>query len=307
LLSHPRWDHVRSTKVDQLLESTQHLSRTRPILEDDLAAAIGALKESTAAIEKHIDVLQRHQDFQLPDTLKRLPRRFGRTTLDLVHSSGLKDALELQQLRFAVSRSNLTKHYIICIKIKLLTMQLGEETEAFASSLQSASEDASHVRSTTRGHLAQLLHEDDRKLDALQKLVLPCRGGLDGEIGSNQRASRLVQKLVDFTCEEIRCRLDRIYQEQLREPVSHENGIEDGLSMQEVSLKGDLETLYAEIRDVVAMSVSQEFEHPLLNSQRENWRRHKASENLAHQSVSHLITVRPSSLTIADTLCTSTV
>lgn len=113
LLSYPRWDHVRSTKVDQLLESTQHLLRTRPVLEDDLAAAIGALKESTAAIEKHIDVLQRHQDYQLPDTLKRLPRR---TTLDLVHSSERKDALELQQLRFAVGPSNLTRHYIICIK-----------------------------------------------------------------------------------------------------------------------------------------------------------------------------------------------
>jgi hypothetical protein len=108
LLSHPRWDHVRSTKVDQLLEFTQHLLRTRPVLEDDLAAAIGTLKESTAAIEKHIDVLQRHQNFQLPDTFKRLPRRFGRTTLDLVHSSGRKDALELQQLQFAVSPSNLT-------------------------------------------------------------------------------------------------------------------------------------------------------------------------------------------------------
>jgi len=109
LLSHPRWDHVRSIKVDQLLESTQHLSRTRPVLEDDLAAAIGALKESTAAIEKHIDVLQHHQDYQLPDTLKRLPRRFGRTTLDLVHSNGRRDALELQQLQFAVSPSNLTR------------------------------------------------------------------------------------------------------------------------------------------------------------------------------------------------------
>jgi len=137
--------------------------------------------------------------------------------------------------------------------------------------------------------------------------VLPCAGGQTGEIGSNQRAPRLVEKLIDFTCEEIRCRLDRIYLEQLHEPVSHENGIEDGLSMQEVSLKADLETLYAEIRDVVAMAVAQEFEHPLLNSRRENWRRHKASEDLAHQSVSHLITVRPSGLTIADTLHTGRV
>ena len=116
LLSHLRWDHVRSTKVDQLLESHQHLSRTRPVLEDDLAAAIRALRESTATIEKHIDVWQRHQDYQLPNTLKRLPRQFERTTLDLVNLSGRKDALELQQLRFAVSPSNLAKHYVICIQ-----------------------------------------------------------------------------------------------------------------------------------------------------------------------------------------------
>ena len=85
-------------------------------MEDDLVAAIRALRESTAAIEKHIDVLQRHQDYQLPNTLKRLPRRFERTTLDLVDSSGRKDALELQQLRFTVSPSNLTRHYVTCIK-----------------------------------------------------------------------------------------------------------------------------------------------------------------------------------------------
>jgi hypothetical protein len=116
LLSHPRWDHVRSTKVDQLLQSSQHLSRTRPVLEDDLAAAIRALKESTATVGKYVDVLQRHQDYRLPDRLKRLPCRFERTTLDLVDSKGRKDALELQQLRFAVSPSNLARHYIICIK-----------------------------------------------------------------------------------------------------------------------------------------------------------------------------------------------
>jgi hypothetical protein len=186
-------------------------------------------------------------------------------------------------------------------------MQLGDEEEAFESSLQLASEDASHMRNTIGGHLTQRLHEDDRKLDALQKLMLPYGGGIDPEIDSNQKASRLAEKLVGFSCEEIRCRLDRIYLEQLREPVNHEGGTEDGLSIQEVSLKADLETLYAEIRDVVAMAVSQEFEHPLLNSRRENWRRHKASEDLAHQSVSHLITVRPSGLTIADTLHTGRV
>jgi hypothetical protein len=176
-------------------------------------------------------------------------------------------------------------------------MQLGEETEALASSVKLASEDALHVKNTTGGHLAQRLHEDDQKLDALQKLMLPRGGGVDSEIDSNQKASRLVKKLVDFTCEEIRCRLDRIYLEQLRQPVNHGSGVDDGLSMQEASLKGDLETLYAEIRDVVAISVSQEFERPLLNSQREDSQRHKTFEDRAYQSVSHLITVRPLGLT----------
>jgi hypothetical protein len=102
-LRNPRWDHVRSTKFDQPLAANQHVSRIRPLLEDDLVAIIATLHESTAAVEKQTDSFQRHRDDQLLDTSKRQPRTFERTKRDLIGPIRRKDALELQQLWFAVS------------------------------------------------------------------------------------------------------------------------------------------------------------------------------------------------------------
>jgi hypothetical protein len=70
-----------------------------------LVAAIAALKESTATIEKQADSLQRHREHQLRDTFKCQPRGCERTTQHLIDPIGRKDALEFQQLRFAVSAS----------------------------------------------------------------------------------------------------------------------------------------------------------------------------------------------------------
>ena len=149
--------------------------------------------------------------------------------------------------------------------------------------------------------LAQRLHDDDQTLDALQKLALP-RGTVPNcEVDSDWKASRLAEKLVDFTCEATRCRLDRIYLEQLREAVDPENGVEESPSMQENSSKSDLDTLYAEIRDVVAMAFSHELEYPLLNSRQKDWQRQIASEDMANQSVSYSDPCSIFHLTIADT------
>jgi hypothetical protein len=104
---HPRLGHVRPTQIDQPLAANHHVCKTRPLLKDDLVAAIAVLKESTAAIEKQANLVRRHGKHPLLDTFKRPPRRLERTTQELVGPIGRKDALELQQLRFAVSAENL--------------------------------------------------------------------------------------------------------------------------------------------------------------------------------------------------------
>jgi hypothetical protein len=144
------------------------------------------------------------------------------------------------------------------------------------------------IRKRTEQQLAQHLQDDDRELDALQTLALPRGAVADSEIDSDWKASRLVKRLVDLTCEETQCRLDRIYLEQLHGPPKRENDIRDGPSDEESSLKSDLDSLYAEIRDVVAMSVANEFEYPLLKSSQEDRQRQCVAEDLANQSVSYL-------------------
>jgi hypothetical protein len=65
------------------------------------------LKKSTAAIQRQADLVRRHREHQLLDTLKRQPRGLERTTQALVSPIGRKDSLELQQLRFAVRAKDL--------------------------------------------------------------------------------------------------------------------------------------------------------------------------------------------------------
>ena len=236
------------------------------MLEDDLATVIAELKESTAATQKQVDLLQRHRERRLQETSERLPRGSGRTSGDSVGHIGRKDVLALQQLRLA----------------------LGEARDALTSTFHSASEEALQTNKATGRRLVQLLHDDDEKLKALQKLALPSDVVPGTEIDSNQRTSRLIGKLVDFTCKETKFRLDRVYLERLHEHAEHENDFEETAGTQEILLKSDLDTLYAEIPDVVAMSVSQELEYPLRNSRLEDLRRQRMSQNLASQCVCYI-------------------
>jgi hypothetical protein len=96
----PRWNHVCSAKLEPSLAANQHLCRTRPLLEEELAAAIATLKESTTAIERHVESLE---GLQLPHLFKRKPDRRERAAQDLVTSIGRKDGLEFQRLWFSVS------------------------------------------------------------------------------------------------------------------------------------------------------------------------------------------------------------
>ena len=266
VLRHPRWDHVRSINIDQIVGTNHRVATTRPLLEDDLVTVIAELKSSTAAIQKQADLLRRHREQRLRNTSQRLPRRSGRPPGDSDGHIGRKDVLALQQLRLA----------------------LGEAKDALTSCFQSASEEALHTKKATERRLVQLLHDDDQKLKALQKLALPSDAVPGTEIDSNQRTSCLFSKLVGFTCEEIKFRLDRIYLEQLHGYAAHENDFEEAAGTQEISLKSDLDTLYTEIRDVVAISVSQELEYPIRNSRLEDSRRQRTSQNLAGQCVSYI-------------------
>ena len=134
--------------------------------------------------------------------------------------------------------------------------------------------DVVQIKETKERQLTELLRHHDQVFHSLQKLAPPRGAVAASEMGSDLKSLQLVKILVKLTCEEMHCRLDRIYLEQLHRPLGQEYGVEECPSDQEVSLKSDLDSLYAEIRDVVAMSLAQEFELPLIKSQQDD-RRHQ--------------------------------
>ena len=81
------------------------------LLEEELAAAIATLKESTTAIERHVESLE---GLHLPHPFKRKPDRRERAAQDLVTSIGRKDGLEFQRLWFDVSSRYRARHHVIC-------------------------------------------------------------------------------------------------------------------------------------------------------------------------------------------------
>jgi hypothetical protein len=144
------------------------------------------------------------------------------------------------------------------------------------------------IKETKERQLTELLRDHDQAFHLLPKLAPPRRAVAGSEMGSDLKSLQLVNILVKLTCEEMHCRLDRIYLEQLHRPLGQEYGVEECPSDQELSLKSDLDSLYAEIRDVVAMSLAQEFEHPLIKSQEEDRRQQRVSEDLSSQHVRDL-------------------
>ena len=113
--------------------------------------------------------------------------------------------------------------------------------------------------------ITELLHEDDRIIHVLEKCESRTPGS--GTVPEND-CSLLAKKLSEFSCEELHCRLDRIYLEHLERYDDNPNNINGALHTQQEQLKSDLESLYTEINDVVEMSAFQEFESPLLEATR---------------------------------------
>jgi hypothetical protein len=101
-------------------------------------------------------------------------------------------------------------------------------------------------------------------LEKLEKLVDDTKVGGFSCPALRARTAKLASKLVDYMAEEIECRLDRIYLEELHESSTRSSG--DGGVQEEISLKEELDSLYSEIRVLSEMAVRQEFEAPIMKA-----------------------------------------
>ena len=219
--------------------------------ENDMRAAIASLKESTTAIEKSSERLE--SQWSLLESLRESRNEAAAKGERQAGLVARKQGLELQQL-------------------DLITR---EEGQALSAGIETASIEAARASTTMPHRLKHLLTLDDRQLEHLQSQTAAVHHEEDGGQAALSRISKLSGMLIEFTCEELQTRLDRVYLDQMGLEVSTPDGINKTDSISAVELQNDLDTLYAEIRDVVTMSVKQEYEAPLIDALGEEQRQQR--------------------------------
>ena len=144
-------------------------------------------------------------------------------------------------------------------------MQVEESHQDLTSQLQELDEGLRSTLNQIPSSATDYLHNDDYYLQTLAAV-----SALDLGDGKELRAkvAELTEKLSELNREEIECRLNRIYLEQLAEKGierKHEQGELDEQKL-ELELEQCLKSLHVEIPDVAAMSNFQEFQAPLLRA-----------------------------------------
>ncbi|KAI9737000.1 MAG: hypothetical protein M1834_000589 [Cirrosporium novae-zelandiae] len=219
------------------IAASEELSATRPILDDDIRAAIQNLKASTAAIQKQNEALREQwkaldafrekcKDVENQQSRKRAQRQKRATA-------------ERQRLTIAVEESAT----LLSSRLKTLQQQL---TTAHASLLAGVEEE---------------LKGDDRLLHRLQKLAanLPLQDSTNTSLA--EKTKKLSSKLAVLRVEEIKYRLDRIYLEESQNDMVSDSD-SDEADIPSV-IQEELDSLYAEIADVSEMAAEHMFEEPV--------------------------------------------
>ncbi|AEO55642.1 hypothetical protein MYCTH_2087011 [Thermothelomyces thermophilus ATCC 42464] len=229
----------QSGLADKLAKSSD-LAATCLLSDQEIKDAIEELHRSTQAITRHTEALRQQQE-----ALGRLVDS-GRESLKE------RVTIEAERARaWQSERSDLALH----------TDELLQSLGSRVSKLEQRSTGAS---ATIQQTAENLFSSDDRLLSSLQKLGLE----LEAENDEEQRDVALLRetcaRLIKFTVEIIRTRLDRLYLEALEPPTK---SAPTKVSTDEVSaLQEEVESLYAEILPVAQMSTEQQFLEPALRS-----------------------------------------
>ncbi|KAL2173958.1 uncharacterized protein P884DRAFT_250666 [Thermothelomyces heterothallicus CBS 202.75] len=229
----------QSGLADKLAKSSD-LAATCLLSDQEIKDAIEELHRSTQAITRHTEALRQQQE-----ALGRLVDS-GRESLKE------RVTIEAERARaWQSERSDLALH----------TDELLQSLGSRVSKLEQRSIGAS---ATIQQTAENLFSSDDRLLSSLQNLGLE----LESEDDEEQRDVALLRetcaRLIKFTVERIRTRLDRLYLEALEPPTK---SAPTKVSTDEVSaLQEEVESLYAEILPVAQMSTEQQFLEPALRS-----------------------------------------
>ncbi|CAK7565107.1 MAG: hypothetical protein SEPTF4163_003015 [Sporothrix epigloea] len=268
------YDALERSGRDQVLQSSnqngaydQNPAAILPLREADLRAALAALEQSTAMINKQTDVLRQQQD------------AVTKLAAPLTESSQSKTPDEDVLVRRHQKRWDVTRADLVA-DVERSARALGERVDDL--SLQNRAL-AQRVQQT----VDSLCRSDDTLLASLQKLgralpSVPHAGDAGDEYERQQQQQQksvarlrdICLHLIKLGVETIRTRLDRMYLEALgaggeaeKDEVEYaEKRTLSGMEENMVAVQAELESLYTEILPVAQMSVEQQHLEPALRS-----------------------------------------
>ncbi|KAK3357981.1 hypothetical protein B0T25DRAFT_175145 [Lasiosphaeria hispida] len=226
--------------AERLAKSTD-LAAVQFLSEQEIKDAILELNRSTEAISKQAETLKLQHE-----------------ALDRLVSGTKKDVDARASLESTQVQSWETTRRSLVQTVEELSQRLDSRIIELE---QQGKGDGTSIRQT----VDTLFHSDDKLLSSLQKL------GWELETEDPEEQDNVVMlretcaRLIKFTVEGLRTKLDRIYLEALES--SMRSGATRRVSPNEVSaLQEELESLYAEILPVAQMAAEQQFLEPALKN-----------------------------------------
>ncbi|KAJ4303923.1 hypothetical protein N0V88_001523 [Collariella sp. IMI 366227] len=223
------------------LAMSSDLTTARVLSDQEIKDAIDELNRSTNAITRHTEILRQQQD-----ALHRL--------LDVDRqSAGQRGAIDAGRARkWEAQRRG-------------LAAAANDLSQSLSSRVLELEQQSTGASATIQQTMDTLFHSDDKLLSSLQKLGLE----LETEDAEEQRDVVMLRetcaRLIKFTVEGVRTRLDRTYLESLKSSSRAEST--NHVPADEVAaLQEELESLYAEILPVAQIATEQQFLAPALRS-----------------------------------------
>ncbi|KAL2259425.1 hypothetical protein VTK26DRAFT_6909 [Humicola hyalothermophila] len=232
---------LEESGLTERLAMSPDLAEARVLSDQEIGAAIEELNRSTQAITRHTETLRQQQE------------AFDRLVDGARQSHKGRAVVEAEQAR----------------KWETKRRDLSSTTDELSQSLGSRALELEQNNTRARESIHQtvntMLRSDDKLLTSLQKLGWELETEDKTEQQDVVTLRETCARLIKFTVECVRTKLDRIYLESLE--VSAQSVTTDRVSPDEVSaLQEELESLYAEILPVAQMSAEQQFLEPALKS-----------------------------------------
>lgn len=230
----------RNGRAEELAASAD-LSTVQPIGDQDIEDAIEELTRSTAAINKQTEALRQQQD-----ALSRLISTNGKT-------GDARSNLQVRRLhKWESDRKAINS------TVELLSQGLVYRVSELDQQVQGSGGDAANI-------VDDVLHSDDKLLSSLQKLGWELDTEDPEEAESVNKLRDICARLIKFTVECIRTKLDRLFLESLE--AAKASGASDHVPKEDITAQQqELEELYSEILPVAQMSVEQQWLEPSLRS-----------------------------------------